>query len=121
MLPVFTDATLWLNRYFAGKNPGTPPPVSPKGTPFRKLVWEILQTVPYGETVSYGEIAKRMALRTGSVVSARAVGGAVSHNPISLIIPCHRVIGSDGRLTGYAAGVDRKEMLLKLEKGIRPG
>ena len=88
-----------------------------KTTAFRKAVWEILLTIPYGQTVTYGEIAERLAKRrSGSGVSARAVGGAVGHNAISLIIPCHRVVGSDGNLTGYAGGIDKKEKLLALEQ-----
>ncbi|MBO4229849.1 MAG: methylated-DNA--[protein]-cysteine S-methyltransferase [Clostridia bacterium] len=121
-LPIFEEAVRWLNCYFAGRDPGVFQPVSPKGSEFRRAVWKMLEAIPYGETVTYGEIAGRIARIEGRTLpAARAVGGAVSHNPISLIIPCHRVIGSDGRLTGYAAGVDRKETLLKLEKGIRPG
>lgn len=110
-LPVFAEACGWLDIYFSGRNPGFTPPLAIRATPFRKAVWEILLTIPYGKTMTYGEIAKRIAPR----MSAQAVGGAAGHNPISLIIPCHRVVGSDGRLTGYAGGIDRKLELLRLE------
>ena len=116
MLPVFADAERWLDRYFTGSIPGFVPPLCLRGTPFRLLVWETLLTVPYGQTVTYGQLAQRLALRTGRPVSARAVGGAVGHNPVSLIIPCHRVIGAGGSLTGYAGGLDRKISLLRLEQ-----
>ena len=91
-----------------------------RATPFRKAVWEILLTIPFGQTMTYGEIAKIVAKRTGSCrMSAQAVGGAVGHNPISIIIPCHRVIGADGGMTGYAGGIERKMKLLALEQGQR--
>ena len=115
-LPVFDETRHWLDAYFTGKDPGFTPPLCLRGTDFRKTVWEILLTIPYGETTTYGEIAARIAQNTGGSVSARAVGGAVSRNPVSLIVPCHRVVGADGSLTGYAGGVERKEKLLKLEK-----
>ena len=96
--------------------PDYTPPLALQGTPFRLAVWEILQEIPYGATVTYGEIAARLAAgRDLGRMSAQAVGGAVGHNPIALIIPCHRVIGADGSLTGYAAGLDRKEWLLRWE------
>jgi len=92
------------------------PPVLAEGTDFRTGVWEILKTIPYGRTVTYGEIAAAAAKRKGiKSMSAQAVGGAVGHNPVSIIIPCHRVVGADGSLTGYAGGIDRKIALLKLE------
>ena len=116
MLPVFAEAERWLDRYFSGSIPDFVPPLNPRGTVFRRLVWKFLLTVPYGQTVTYGEIADRLAAQTGQPVSARAVGGAVGHNPVSLIIPCHRVIGADGSLTGYAGGLDRKTWLLRLEQ-----
>ena len=116
MLPVFTEAEQWLDRYFSGKIPDFTPALNLRGTPFRRLVWEFLLTIPYGRTVTYGEIASRLAARTGCPVSAQAVGGAVGHNPVSLIVPCHRVIGAGGSLTGYAGGLDRKTRLLRLEQ-----
>ena len=118
-LPVFDQTDRWLDIYFSGKEPGFTPALSVQGTAFRKTVWNILLTIPYGQTMSYGEIASLIASQRGIArMSAQAVGGAVGHNPISLIIPCHRVIGSDGSLVGYAGGLDRKLKLLKLE-GIR--
>lgn len=113
-LPVFTEAERWLDCYFGGKDPGFIPKLTLRTTPFRKAVWEILLTIPYGETMTYGEIAERMHL---SRMSARAIGGAVGHNAISLIIPCHRVVGADDSLTGYAGGTDKKARLLEMEKG----
>ncbi len=116
MLPVFAQAEKWLDLYFSGKDPGFTPPLRPRGTAFRKAVWEFLLTIPYGETLSYGEIAVRLAEQGNRPrPSARAVGGAVAHNPVSLIIPCHRVVGAGGRLTGYAGGTGRKAKLLALE------
>ena len=117
-LPVFEQAKRWLDRYFSGQKPDFTPPLRMKTTPFRKAVWEILLTVPYGETISYGEIARRIAGQRGvESMSAQAVGGAVGHNAISLMIPCHRVVGTNGNLTGYAAGMERKAKLLTMEKG----
>ena len=116
LLPVFAETDRWLTLYFSGRDPGFTPALRPEGTDFRRAVWDILLTVPYGRTTTYGEIAALVASKTGSVrVSARAVGGAVARNPVSLIIPCHRVIGADGSLTGYAGGTDRKLFLLRLE------
>ena len=117
-LPVFDLARNWLDIYFDGLQPGFTPPLRPGGSAFRKEVLEILLTIPYGTTMTYGEVADRMAERKGRSKSARAVGGAVGHNPISLIIPCHRVVGSDGRLTGYAGGIWRKVRLIELELPI---
>ena len=115
-LPVFTEACRWLDIYFSGKEPLFTPPLTLRASPFRQAVWEIILTIPYGKTMTYGEIAKRIAMQKGILqMSAQAVGNAVGHNPISLIIPCHRVVGSDGSLTGYAGGIDRKVKLLKLE------
>ncbi len=115
-LPVFETARKWLDIYFTGKEPDFMPPVHMIGSPFRLSVWELLRKIPYGETVTYGELAKMVAEKRGlSRMSAQAVGGAVGHNEISIIVPCHRVVGSDGSLTGYAGGVDRKERLLTLE------
>lgn len=111
--PVLRAARLWLDAYFAGERPDAAAlPLLPRGTGFQQAVWQELRTIPYGETRRYGEIAVRL----GS--SARAVGSAVGRNPISLIIPCHRVLGVKGALTGYAGGLDRKEQLLALE-GVR--
>ena len=108
--PVLTETARWLDVYFSGKDPGFLPPLHPQGSPFRQTVWDILLTIPRGQTMTYGEIARRLGVR-----SAQAVGGAVGHNPISILIPCHRVVGSDGSLTGYAGGFDRKTRLLQLE------
>lgn len=107
----------WLNRYFQGKRPESRElPLAPEGSEFRRTVWKILCEIPYGETTTYREIARRIAASRGiGSMSAQAVGGAVAHNPISVIIPCHRVIGADGSLTGYAGGLDRKIWLLTLE------
>ena len=111
-MPVFEEADAWLRRYFDGRLPGPPPRLAPRGTPFRLAVWEALLSIPYGRTATYGEIAARIGM---SASAARAVGGAVARNPISLMIPCHRVIGADGSLTGYAGGPERKRRLLRLE------
>jgi methylated-DNA-[protein]-cysteine S-methyltransferase len=115
-LPVFEDVRKWLAVYFSGKEPDFMPPVVFKGSLFQKSVWNNLRAIPYGKTVTYGELAKKIALNNdGKQTSARAVGGAVGHNPVSILIPCHRVIGLNGALTGYAGGVDIKEKLLRLE------
>ena len=108
--PVLTEAKHWLSLYFSGKEPDFLPPLHPQGSFFRQAVWNVLLTIPRGQTMTYGEIARRLNVR-----SAQAVGGAVGHNPISILIPCHRVVGSDGSLTGYAGGLARKEWLLHLE------
>ena len=115
-------ASSWLDRYFAGANPDPHElPLAPQGTPFRQAVWKILLEIPYGGTMTYGEIASRIAGDRGMQrMSARAVGGAVGHNPISIVIPCHRVIGWDGRLTGFGGGLPRKEWLLEHEGWVRP-
>ena len=120
-LPVFAETRRWLDLYFAGVRPGFTPPLAPPGTPFQQKVWNILLDIPYGMTTTYGEIAQRIvetfhgtSLRPAHM-SPQAVGGAVGHNPISLIIPCHRVVGADGSLTGYAGGLERKVWLLRLE------
>ncbi len=116
-LPVFDLADKWLDLYFSGSDPGFLPPLLMRTTEFRKTVWEILLTIPYGKTMTYGEIADRIAAGRGlSRMSAQAVGGAVAHNAISLMIPCHRVVGMDGSLTGYAGGLEKKIRLLELEK-----
>ena len=119
MLPVFADTCLWLDIYFNGNEPGFTPRLNMRTTEFRKKVWEIMLTIPYGKTIAYGEIAARIAKEKGLTrMSAQAVGGAVSHNSISLIIPCHRVVGTRGNLTGYAGGIDKKVRLLQMEKGL---
>lgn len=116
-LPVFEETDRWLDVYFSGKAPDFTPPLSMRTTEFRKTVWDIMRTIPYGSTMTYGEIAARIARQRGVLkMSAQAVGGAVGHNSISLIIPCHRVVGSDGCLTGYAGGIDKKIKLLELER-----
>ena len=111
-LPIFRQAKDWLDVYFSGRVPDFTPPLRPMGTDFQRRVWAALAAIPYGETRSYGDIAREL-----SCTSARAVGGAVGKNPISLIIPCHRVTGAGGSLTGYAGGLDRKAALLALEQG----
>ncbi len=119
-LKVFDEAERWLDVYFTGKAPDFLPVLNPRATVFRRTVWEILLTIPYGQTMTYGEVAALAAKRLGRPgMSAQAAGNAVGHNPISLIIPCHRVIGANGSLTGYAGGLDRKAWLLDLEKGVR--
>ncbi|MCR5089209.1 MAG: methylated-DNA--[protein]-cysteine S-methyltransferase [Oscillospiraceae bacterium] len=121
-LPVFDETERWLDIYFTGRAPDFTPKLHMRTTAFRKAVWEILLTIPFGETMTYGQIAGVLAGRLGrSRMSAQAVGGAVGHNAISLIIPCHRVIGTDGSLTGYAGGLERKRRLLELEQGDRIG
>lgn len=118
-LPVFAQADKWLNIYFSGKEPDFTPPLSMITTPFRKTVWEIMLTIPFGKTMTYGEIAEKIAKKRGiPKMSARAVGSAVAHNPISLIIPCHRVVGTNGNLTGYSGGIDKKQKLLAMEKTV---
>lgn len=115
--PVLSEAKRWLDLYFGGQEPDFLPPLHPVGTPFRQAVWEILLRIPYGKTVTYGEISKQLAEKMGlERMSAQAVGGAVGHNEISIIIPCHRVVGSNGSLTGYAGGINRKIKLLELER-----
>lgn len=118
-LEIFVSAGKWLDLYFSGKKPDFTPPLVMKTTEFRKLVWEILLTIPYGQTVTYGEIARKVAEKKGlSGTWSRAVGNAVGHNPISLMIPCHRVVGAGGKLTGYAGGIARKARLLELEGSL---
>jgi len=131
--PVFVSLKTWLEDYFAGKNPKVRIPLSPEGTDFQQAVWKLLLEIPYGKTTTYGGIAARLATggeprsirtsaagsgqsgRTSGRAAAQAVGGAVGHNPISLIIPCHRVVGANGSLTGYAGGLEKKNALLELE------
>lgn len=115
-LPVFEQTAKWLDIYFSGKNPDFTPPLYLSSTQFRNEVWKILLAIPYGSVITYGGIADIMAKKRGAEnMSAQAIGGAVGHNPISIIVPCHRVVGTDGSLTGYAGGVDIKEKLLKFE------
>ncbi len=116
-LPAFLQTKRWLDRYFAGERPEIGElDLAPEGSVFAGHVWKLLQEIPYGETTTYGKIAERIAQERGAVrVSAQAVGGAVAHNPISIIIPCHRVVGSNGSLTGYAGGIDKKLWLLRHE------
>lgn len=115
--PVLCRTKLWLDRYFAGQRPDIGElPLAPEGSEFRLQVWQLLCRIPWGQTVTYGQIARELAaLRGAAAISAQAVGGAVGHNPISVIIPCHRVVGADGSLTGYAGGLERKKFLLELE------
>jgi len=118
-LPVFKDTCRWLDVYFAGGVPDFVPSLVLHGTPFREAVWDVLLTIPYGKTMTYGEIAAHIAGQRGRQrLSAQAVGGAVGHNPVAIIVPCHRVIGADGSMTGYAAGLDKKRFLLQLEQII---
>ena len=115
-------AKRWLDIYFAGKEPDFMPPLHPVGSPFRRAVWELLLEIPYGQTATYGELSRRLAAKMGIAhMSAQAVGGAVGHNGISIIIPCHRVVGTGGSLTGYAGGVDKKVKLLELERADMRG
>ena len=115
--PILEQTKEWLTIYLSGREPLFYPPIHMTGTPFRLSVWKILQKIPYGKTVTYGEIAREIAAQKGlSRMSAQAVGGAVGHNEISIIVPCHRVVGTNGSLTGYAGGIDRKVKLLALEK-----
>ena len=116
-MPVFAAAKKWLDRYFAGEKPlASELPLAPIGGEFRQGVWRILCEIPYGEVITYGEIAKKMAKKMNrESMSSQAIGGAVGHNPISIIIPCHRVVGANGNLTGYAGGVKTKIKLLELE------
>ncbi len=115
-LPAFAELRAWLRTYFEGADPGPVPRCAPKGTAFQLAVWGQLAKVPYGTTTTYGELGSRVARELGKDTwSARAVGGAVGRNPISILLPCHRVVGSDGSLTGYAGGIERKVALLRLE------
>ena len=115
--PILAEAARWLDIYFTGKEPGFTPPLHPIGSAFRQAVWEILLQIPYGQTTTYGEIARQLAEKQGrEKMSTQAVGGAVGHNEISVIIPCHRVVGTSGSLTGYAGGIDKKVKLLELER-----
>ena len=117
--PVLEECVRWLDIFFSGRDPGFTPPLKAVSTPFRQTVWELLLDVPYGHLISYGELARAAEEKTSKRCSARAVGGAVGQNPISLIIPCHRVIGSDGSLTGYGWGLEKKRKLLELEGSLK--
>lgn len=118
-MPVLVQAREWLDIYFSGEEPAFMPPLCLAGTTFQNEVWEILQTIPYGETTTYKAIAETLAKKRGlSRMSAQAVGGAVARNPLSIFVPCHRVIGTDGSLTGYAGGIELKRALLMLERTL---
>ncbi len=115
--PALSEAKRWLDIYFTGREPDFTPPLHPVGSEFRRDVWEMLLRIPYGQTTTYGELARQLAAKRGLPrLSAQAVGGAVGHNEISVIIPCHRVVGTNGSLTGYAGGIDKKVKLLELER-----
>ncbi len=115
-LDIFAQTATWLDQYFRGEHPQDAPPLEPKGSDFQLAVWRLLRKIPYGETTTYGQLAKDYCAETGrATMSAQAIGGAVGRNPISIIVPCHRVVGSDGSLTGYASGVEHKVGLLRLE------
>ena len=116
-LPVFDETARWLDAYFRGAIPDFLPPLHLTATPFQSAVWQLLLKLSYGQTVTYGDLAAALERQTGRRVSARAVGGAVGRNPIALLVPCHRVVGAHGALTGYAGGMERKARLLALEKG----
>lgn len=114
--PILQQTAAWLDAYFRGENPDVDIPLTPQGTAFQKQVWQLLLTIPYGEIRSYGEIAREMATTLGKEkMSAQAVGQAVGKNPISILIPCHRVVGTKGQLTGYAGGLEKKVWLLRHE------
>ena len=114
--PALSEVKRWLDIYFTGKEPDFMPPLLPIGSAFRRSVWDILLRIPYGQTTTYGEIARQLAEKQGRPrIAAQAVGGAVGHNKISIIIPCHRVVGTNGSLTGYAGGIDKKVKLLEWE------
>ena len=116
-ITIMVETKKWLDSYFLGKNPDISRlKLMPEGSDFRQIVWKLLCKIPYGETITYGEIAEKVSkIMNIKSMSSQAVGGAVGHNPISIIVPCHRVVGKDGSLTGYAGGIDRKIKLLKLE------
>ncbi len=121
-LQVFDEADRWLDVYFSGREPDFTPRLNLRATAFQKAVWDVLLTIPYGQTTTYGQIAEIVAGKMGRArMSAQAVGGAVGHNAVSLIIPCHRVVGANGSLTGYAGGIGKKARLLQLEKADTRG
>ena len=113
--PVLESACRWLDLYFSGQEPDFMPRLHLEGTAFRRAVWELLRKIPYGKTTTYGARAKQLEAETGRRVSAQAVGGTVRHNPVSILVPCHRVVAQQGSLTGYAGGLDKKLRLLILE------
>ena len=115
-MPVLGDACRWLDVYFSGREPDFTPKLHLIGSDFRQAVWALLLQIPYGQTTTYGALAKQLAEKQGRLrMSAQAVGGAVGHNRIAILIPCHRVVGTNGSLTGYAGGIDKKEKLLRME------
>ena len=115
-IPLFDEVRRWLDQYFSGREPDFMPPLHLIGTAFEREVWALLRAIPYGETTTYGAIAAQLARQRGLAhMSAQAAGGAVGRNPVSVIVPCHRVLGADGSLTGYAGGLERKRRLLALE------
>ena len=119
-LSIFDETRRWLDTYFSGKAPDFTPKLSMRASDFRKRVWEIMLTIPYGRTMTYGDIARQIARERGvPTMSTQAVGGAVGHNSISLIIPCHRVVGTSGSFTGYAGGIDKKLRLLQMEGSMQ--
>jgi methylated-DNA-[protein]-cysteine S-methyltransferase len=120
-LPVFKSARAWLERYFAGEKPEVDLPLCAAGTAFQRAVCDLLKEIPYGATVTYGELAQNIERTRGRRVSARAVGGAVGKNPLSILLPCHRVLGAGGALTGYTGGLDKKSWLLRREGWIIKG
>ena len=113
-LPVFEAAEAWLAAYFAKAPLPALPPLAPQGSPFRQAVWRLLSEIPYGTVTTYGELTRKLR-ESGIPAAPQAVGGAVGHNPISILIPCHRVVGTNGSLTGYAGGIEKKRFLLELE------
>ena len=114
--PALQRTKRWLDVYFSGREPDFTPPLHLVGSPFRRAVWKLLLQIPYGQTTTYGALAQQLAAKQGKTrMSAQAVGGAVGHNEISIIIPCHRVVGTSGSLTGYAGGIEKKVRLLQLE------
>ncbi len=118
-MPIFDQTKRWLDLYFSGRKPDFTPPLHLSGTPFQRPIWDLLLKIPYGETTTYGVLAYQVAMRRGiDSMSAQAIGGAVGANPISIIVPCHRVLSASGDLTGYAGGLERKRYLLELEKSI---
>ncbi len=119
---VFRQTARWLDIYFSGEKPDFTPPIKLRGTEFQKEIWELLRLVPYGQTTTYRNIAAMYCQKKGVVnMAPQAVGGAVGRNPISVIIPCHRIVGFDGSLTGYTGGIDKKMYLLRLEKAVFGG
>lgn len=118
--PVLSEGKAWLDTYFSGDPAQITFPLNPHGTAFQRQVWDILLTIPYGQTTTYGAIAREMAIRMGKEkMSAQAMGQAVGKNPIGILIPCHRVVGANGKLTGYAGGLDKKEWLLRHEGWLK--